>query len=85
MNQGLTLRTIYQPYVNRMNTKLQRTDVTMKDNWLMKNMFDEKGNLRPIWDFDRAAIASRFCIYRRGYRKVYKYGFTYLAGLWIAG
>lgn len=56
MNQGLTLRTIYQPYVNRMNTKLQRTDVTMKDNWLMTNMFDEKGNLRPIWDFDRAAM-----------------------------
>jgi hypothetical protein len=54
MNQGLTLRTIYQPYVNRMNSRLQKTNITMKDDWLMKNMFDEKGNLRPIWDFDRA-------------------------------
>jgi hypothetical protein len=37
-----------------MNSKLQKTNITMKDDWLMKNMFDEKGNLRPIWDFDRA-------------------------------
>jgi len=56
MNQGLSLRTIYQPYVNRTNSKLQKTNATMEDPWLQQNMFDEKGNLRPVWDFDRALM-----------------------------
>lgn len=56
MKQGLSLRTIYQPYVNRMNSKLQKTNVTMEESWLQQNMFDEKGNLRPVWDFDRALM-----------------------------
>jgi hypothetical protein len=56
MKQGLSLRTIYQPYVNRMNSKLQKTNATMEDSWMQQNMFDEKGNLRPVWDFDRALM-----------------------------
>ena len=56
MKQGLTRSTIYQPLVNRANSKLQRVDITMNDEWLQKNAKDEKGNLRPVWQIDAALM-----------------------------
>jgi hypothetical protein len=56
MRQGLTRSTIYQPLVNRANSKLQRVDMTMNDEWLQKNAKDEKGNLRPVWQIDEALM-----------------------------
>ena len=56
MKQGLTRSTIYQPLVNRANAKLQRVDMTMNDEWFQKNVKDEKGNLRPVWQMDTALM-----------------------------
>lgn len=56
MKQGLTRSTIYQPLVNRANNKLQRVDMTMNDEWFQKNVKDEKGNLRPVWQMDTALM-----------------------------
>lgn len=56
MKQGLTRSTIYQPLVNRANSKLQRVDMTMNDEWIQKNAKDEKGNLRPVWQMDAALM-----------------------------
>jgi hypothetical protein len=56
MRQGLTRSTLYQPLVNRANSKLQRVDMTMNDEWLQKNAKDEKGNLRPVWQIDEALM-----------------------------
>ena len=56
MKQGLTRSTIYQPLVNRANSKLQRVDMTMNDEWFQKNAKDEKGNLRPVWQMDAALM-----------------------------
>ena len=56
MKQGLTRSTIYQPLVNRANSKLQRVDMTMNDEWFQKNAKDEKGNLRPVWQMDTALM-----------------------------
>jgi hypothetical protein len=56
MKQGLTRSTIYQPLVARANSKLQRVDMTMNDEWLQKNAKDEKGNLRPVWQMDSALM-----------------------------
>lgn len=56
MKQGLTRSTIYQPLVNRVNAKLQRVDMTMNDEWFQQNVKDEKGNLRPVWQMDAAAM-----------------------------
>ena len=38
-----------------MNTKLQKTNITMKDPWLQKNAFNDKGELRTLWEMDIAA------------------------------
>lgn len=56
MKQGLTRSTIYQPLVARANSKLQRVDMTMNDEWFQKNAKDEKGNLRPVWQMDAALV-----------------------------
>ena len=56
MKQGLTRSTIYQPLINRANAKLQRVDITMNDEWMQKNVKDEKGNLRPVWQIDTALM-----------------------------
>ena len=37
MKQGLTRKTIYSSLVNRYNTKLDRSDLTMNDVWFQKN------------------------------------------------
>jgi hypothetical protein len=55
VDQGLTLKNVYDPYVNKLNTKLQKTDITMKDPWLQKNAFNDKGELRTLWEMDIAA------------------------------
>ena len=56
MKQGLTRSTIYQPLVARANSKLQRVDMTMNDEWFQQNAKDEKGNLRPVWQMDAALM-----------------------------
>jgi hypothetical protein len=56
MKQGLTRSTIYSPLVNRANSKLQRVDMTMNDEWFQQNAKDEKGNLRPVWQMDTALM-----------------------------
>jgi hypothetical protein len=55
VDEGLTLKNVYDPYVNKLNTKLQKTDITMKDPWLQKNAFNDKGELRTLWEMDIAA------------------------------
>jgi hypothetical protein len=55
VDQGLSLKTVYEPYVNKLNTKLQKTNMTMKDPWLQKNAFNDKGELRTLWEMDIAA------------------------------
>ena len=52
MKQGLTRKTIYSSLVNRYNTKLDRSDLTMTDNWFQKNAKDEKGNLVSGYQLD---------------------------------
>lgn len=55
VDQGLSLKTVYEPYVTKLNTKLQKTNITMKDPWLQKNAFNDKGELRTLWEMDVAA------------------------------
>lgn len=52
MKQGLTRKTIYSSLVNRYNTKLDRSDLTMNDVWFQKNAKDEKGNLLTGYQLD---------------------------------
>jgi len=52
MKQGLTRKTIYSSLVNRYNTKLDRSDLTMNDTWFQKNAKDEKGNLLSGYQLD---------------------------------
>ena len=52
MKQGLTRKTIYSSLVNRYNTKLDRSDLTMNDAWFQKNSKDEKGNLLSGYQLD---------------------------------
>jgi len=56
MKQGLTRSTIYNPLIARANSKLQRVDMSMNDEWFQKNAKDEKGNLRPVWQIDTALM-----------------------------
>jgi hypothetical protein len=55
VDQGLSIKTVYEPYVTKLNTKLQKTNITMKDPWLQKNAFNDKGELRTLWEMDIAA------------------------------
>lgn len=54
MKQGLTVSDIYSPYVKRYNAVLQKTNGTMKDKWFSQNIFDDKGELIPVWKTDIA-------------------------------
>ena len=54
MKQGLTVSDIYSPYVKRYNAILQKTNGTMKDKWFSQNIFDDKGELIPLWKADIA-------------------------------
>jgi hypothetical protein len=54
VDAGLTLKNVYDPYVSKTNTKLQKTNATMKDPWLQKNAFNDKGELRTLWEYDVA-------------------------------
>jgi hypothetical protein len=59
MKQGLTRKTIYSSLVNRYNTKLDRSDLTMNDNWFQKNAKDEKGNLLSGYQLDAKIRADK--------------------------
>jgi len=59
MKQGLTRKTIYSSLVNRYNTKLDRTDLTMNDAWFIKNAKDEKGNLLAGYQLDAKIKADK--------------------------
>lgn len=59
MKQGLTRKTIYSSLVNRYNTKLDRSDLTMTDNWFQKNAKDEKGNLVSGYQLDAKIKADK--------------------------
>jgi hypothetical protein len=56
MRQGLTVSDVYQPYVNRVSAKLQKANMTMKDPWFQKNMFNDKGELKSLWEMDMATM-----------------------------
>ena len=56
MRQGLTVSDVYQPYVTRVGTKLQKANMTMKDPWFQQNMFNEKGELKTLWEMDMATM-----------------------------
>jgi len=56
MRQGLTVSDVYQPFVNRVSAKLQKANMTMKDPWFQQNMFNEKGELKTLWEMDMAAM-----------------------------
>jgi len=59
MKQGLTRKTIYSSLVNRYNTKLDRSDLTMNDIWFQKNAKDEKGNLLSGYQLDAKIKADK--------------------------
>ena len=59
MKQGLTRKTIYSSLVNRYNTKLDRSDLTMNDVWFQKNAKDEKGNLLSGYQLDAKIRADK--------------------------
>jgi hypothetical protein len=59
MKQGLTRKTIYSSLVNRYNTKLDRSDLTMNDTWFQKNAKDEKGNLLSGYQLDAKIKADK--------------------------
>ena len=59
MKQGLTRKTIYSSLVNRYNTKLDRSDLTMNDVWFQKNAKDEKGNLLSGFQLDAKIKADK--------------------------
>lgn len=59
MSQGLTRKTIYSSLVNRYNTKLDRSDLTMNDAWFQKNSKDEKGNLLSGYQLDAKIKADK--------------------------
>ena len=59
MKQGLTRKTIYSSLVNRYNTKLDRSDLTMNDVWFQKNSKDEKGNLLSGYQLDAKIRADK--------------------------
>ena len=59
MGQGLTRKTIYSSLVNRYNTKLDRSDLTMNDPWFQKNSKDEKGNLLSGYQLDAKVKADK--------------------------
>jgi len=59
MKQGLTRKTIYSSLVNRYNTKLDRTDLTMNDAWFIRNAKDEKGNLLSGYQLDAKVKADK--------------------------
>lgn len=59
MSQGLTRKTIYASLVNRYNTKLDRSDLTMNDVWFQKNAKDEKGNLLSGYQLDAKIKADK--------------------------
>ena len=59
MKQGLTRKTIYSSLVNRYNTKLDRSDLTMNDVWFQKNSKDEKGNLLSGYQLDAKIKADK--------------------------
>jgi len=59
MKQGLTRKTIYSSLVNRYNTKLDRSDLTMNDTWFQKNSKDEKGNLLSGYQLDAKIKADK--------------------------
>jgi len=59
MKQGLTRKTIYSSLVNRYNTKLDRSDLTMNDPWFQKNSKDEKGNLVSGYQLDAKVKADK--------------------------
>lgn len=59
MKQGLTRKTIYSSLVNRYNTKLDRSDLTMNDIWFQKNSKDEKGNLLSGYQLDAKIKADK--------------------------
>ena len=59
MKQGLSRKTIYSSLINRYNTKLDRSDLTMNDIWFQKNAKDEKGNLLPGYQFDAKVKANK--------------------------
>ena len=59
MKQGLTRKTIYSSLVNRYNTILDRSDLTMNNAWFIRNSKDEKGNLIPGYEFDTKVKADK--------------------------
>jgi hypothetical protein len=59
MKQGLSRKTIYSSLVNRYNTKLDRSDLTMNDVWFQKNSKDEKGNLLSGYQLDAKVKADK--------------------------
>ena len=59
MKQGLTRKTIYSSLVNRYNTKLDLSDLTMNDVWFQKNSKDEKGNLLSGYQLDAKIKADK--------------------------
>ena len=59
MKQGLTRKTIYSSLVNRYNSKLDRTDLTMNDAWFIRNAKDENGNLLAGYQLDAKVKADK--------------------------
>jgi len=51
--QGLTLTDIYSPFVQRAQNRTGNMNLTFKDSWFAKNIFNDKGEIDNYFEFDK--------------------------------
>lgn len=52
-SKGLTLTDIYQPFVTRAQNRTGNMNLTFKDPWFTKNIFNDKGEIENYFEFDK--------------------------------
>jgi hypothetical protein len=52
-SQGLTLTDIYNPFVQRAQNRTGNMNLTFKDEWFAKNIFNDKGEIDNYFEFDK--------------------------------
>jgi hypothetical protein len=52
-SQGLTLTDIYNPFVERAKNRTGNMNLTFKDPWFAKNIFNDKGEIDNYFEFDK--------------------------------
>ena len=52
-SKGLSLTDIYQPFVTRAQNRTGNMNLTFKDPWFAKNIFNDKGEIDNYFEFDK--------------------------------